>query len=467
MTDAVTAARPQPATLLPPVRGRRDVLGGVGHRRRAAAPAGVRPGGARAARRSRGGRRRRCRARRRRPRVDAGRPEERAAGAGFRAPMRWDGDVCRVVDQRRLPDVLVDIEVRGGGDGVAAIRDEAIVGSPAQAQLGAVTLALAAGKLRTHRGRSPGGRRSAAPPTRCATCGPGPRPCSRPWTGCWSWRTGWGSRPTATRSPPRCAPRPRRSSRRRPRRTARWSRTRSACSTGSRGDGEAPLRVLTHRQHGRDGRRPVRDGAVGDHRRASRRSPGPRAGRRDAARLRGVARSRPGSCPRPACRMRCHGRGRARPDRGGRGRRGAGRRRPDRANGDVIAIAGTYPLALAASAAGIPFIVCVASIAVDARPRRRRRRRARGGPARAGPRRGRHARGARGNPDPQPGPGPDAGLPGHRDRDRARRAPAAVRASIAAVAPGAGGGRVPEAAGAPSTPVPPAAPAPSAAEAVG
>ena len=83
--------------------------------------------------------------------ADAGQPEERAAGAGFRAPMRWDGDVCRVVDQRRLPDVLVDIEVRGGGDGVAAIRDEAIVGSPAQAQLGAVTLALAAGKLRTHR----------------------------------------------------------------------------------------------------------------------------------------------------------------------------------------------------------------------------------------------------------------------------------------------------------------------------
>src|SRR6185295_1237174 len=35
------------------------------------------------------------------------------------------------------------------------------------------------------------------------------------------------------------------------------------------------------------------------------------------------------------------------------------------ANGDIVAIAGTYPLALAASAAGIPFVVCVGSIALD------------------------------------------------------------------------------------------------------
>ena len=74
-----------------------------------------------------------------------------AAGAGFRAAFRWDGDVCRVVDQRRLPDVLVDLEVRGAGDAVTAIRDDALVGSPAQAQLAAVTLALVAGKTTTHR----------------------------------------------------------------------------------------------------------------------------------------------------------------------------------------------------------------------------------------------------------------------------------------------------------------------------
>ncbi len=35
------------------------------------------------------------------------------------------------------------------------------------------------------------------------------------------------------------------------------------------------------------------------------------------------------------------------------------------ANGDVIALAGTYPLALAASAAAVPLIVCVATIALD------------------------------------------------------------------------------------------------------
>ena len=43
------------------------------------------------------------------------------------------------------------------------------------------------------------------------------------------------------------------------------------------------------------------------------------------------------------------------------------------ANGDVIAVTGTYPLALAASAAGIPFIVCVASIALDGAPGTARR----------------------------------------------------------------------------------------------
>jgi methylthioribose-1-phosphate isomerase len=74
-----------------------------------------------------------------------------AAGAGYRTPLRWEGDACRVVDQRRLPDVLVEIDVEGAGDGVAAIRDEAIVGSAAQAQLAAVTLALTAGRTRTHR----------------------------------------------------------------------------------------------------------------------------------------------------------------------------------------------------------------------------------------------------------------------------------------------------------------------------
>ena len=72
--------------------------------------------------------------------------EEDATGAGFRAPFRWDGDVCRVVDQRRLPDVLTDLEVRSAADTVNAINDGALIGAAVQAQVAAVTLALVAGR---------------------------------------------------------------------------------------------------------------------------------------------------------------------------------------------------------------------------------------------------------------------------------------------------------------------------------
>lgn len=71
---------------------------------------------------------------------------EDATGAGFRAPFRWDGDVCRVVDQRRLPDVLTDLEVRGAADAVNAINDGALIGAAVQAQVAAVTVALVAGR---------------------------------------------------------------------------------------------------------------------------------------------------------------------------------------------------------------------------------------------------------------------------------------------------------------------------------
>jgi methylthioribose-1-phosphate isomerase len=69
-----------------------------------------------------------------------------ASTAGWRAPFRWDGDVCRIVDQRRLPDVLVDLELRGAADTVGAIRDGALAGSAAQAQVAAVTLAMVASR---------------------------------------------------------------------------------------------------------------------------------------------------------------------------------------------------------------------------------------------------------------------------------------------------------------------------------
>ncbi len=69
-----------------------------------------------------------------------------ASIAGYRTPFRWDGDVCRVVDQRRLPDLLVDLEVRGAADAVGAINDGALIGAPVQAQVAAVTLAIIAAK---------------------------------------------------------------------------------------------------------------------------------------------------------------------------------------------------------------------------------------------------------------------------------------------------------------------------------
>lgn len=70
--------------------------------------------------------------------------EPDAATAVWRAPFRWDDEVCRVVDQRRLPDTLVDLELRSAGDTVNAIADGAVVGSAVQAQVAAVALAILA-----------------------------------------------------------------------------------------------------------------------------------------------------------------------------------------------------------------------------------------------------------------------------------------------------------------------------------
>jgi eIF-2B alpha/beta/delta-like uncharacterized protein len=74
-----------------------------------------------------------------------------ASTAGWRAPFRWDGDVCWVIDQRRLPERLVDLPVRGAADAVQAINEGAVTGAAVQAQLAAVTLALVAGRSRTSR----------------------------------------------------------------------------------------------------------------------------------------------------------------------------------------------------------------------------------------------------------------------------------------------------------------------------
>ena len=94
------------------------------------------------------------------------------------------------------------------------------------------------------------------------------------------------------------------------------------------------------------------------------------------------------------------------------------------AGGDVIAIAGTYPLALAASAAGDP-VHRVRRLDRRGRGARRRPGQPRGGPVGTGDVGRRHARRARGDDRAQPGPGPDARGPrhdvGHRAAGRAAR----------------------------------------------
>ena len=72
--------------------------------------------------------------------------EASAATAGYRAAFRWDGDVCRVVDQSRLPDVLAEREIHSTVDLVTAINEGALIGAAVQAQVAAVTLALVAGR---------------------------------------------------------------------------------------------------------------------------------------------------------------------------------------------------------------------------------------------------------------------------------------------------------------------------------
>ena len=56
------------------------------------------------------------------------------------------------------------------------------------------------------------------------------------------------------------------------------------------------------------------------------------------------------------------------------------------ANGDTANKVGTYPLALAAGAAGIPFVVAAPTSTIDAAAARRRRHRDRGARRRRGPR---------------------------------------------------------------------------------
>ena len=72
-----------------------------------------------------------------------------AAPAGFRTPFREGPGVLYLVDQRKLPDALVEVECRAAAEVSFAIREMVIRGAPAIGQAAAIGLALTASKVRT------------------------------------------------------------------------------------------------------------------------------------------------------------------------------------------------------------------------------------------------------------------------------------------------------------------------------
>jgi len=71
------------------------------------------------------------------------------APSGFRSPFRLESDRLILVDQRRLPDELVEVVCESAGDVSQAIREMVVRGAPALGQVAAAGLALAAGRA-TH-----------------------------------------------------------------------------------------------------------------------------------------------------------------------------------------------------------------------------------------------------------------------------------------------------------------------------
>ena len=70
-------------------------------------------------------------------------PDDADAPRGFRTPFRFESDeVLLVIDQRKLPDALVEVPVRGAPDAAAAIRDMVVRGAPAIGQVAAIGIAL-------------------------------------------------------------------------------------------------------------------------------------------------------------------------------------------------------------------------------------------------------------------------------------------------------------------------------------
>jgi methylthioribose-1-phosphate isomerase len=68
---------------------------------------------------------------------------------GFRTAFREDDGILYLVDQRRLPDALVEYPCRSSGDVAFAIREMVVRGAPAIGAVAAIGLALTAAKMRS------------------------------------------------------------------------------------------------------------------------------------------------------------------------------------------------------------------------------------------------------------------------------------------------------------------------------
>ncbi len=73
------------------------------------------------------------------------------APAGFRTPFREDDGALYLIDQRRLPDALVEVETKSAGEVAYAIREMIVRGAPAIGQVAAIGLALSAERVRDAR----------------------------------------------------------------------------------------------------------------------------------------------------------------------------------------------------------------------------------------------------------------------------------------------------------------------------
>lgn len=109
----------------------------------------------------------------------AGEPAPR----GFRTPFREDDGVLHLIDQRHLPDALVEYDCRSAGEVAFAIREMIVRGAPAIGQVAAIGLAMTAAKFAdsrpyarraTLRGAANALRSSRPTATRRGTRGRGP-----------------------------------------------------------------------------------------------------------------------------------------------------------------------------------------------------------------------------------------------------------------------------------------------------